>query len=529
MSNERSHTHKARAIARSSRIAAVLPDLANAGKNDGKKATVTTAGKAPVKTTKAKVNLGDVLSQASARAFRGGVAGFAAGVIQVGAFMWMRTAMNYQYANGGTMVSSIKALYKEGGVGRLYKGMSFAIVQAPLSRFGDTAANTGVLAVLEACAPNMPVSVATGFASAGGATWRIFLTPVDTFKTTLQVQGNAAFGLLKDKVKQGGVGVLYNGAAANFAANWVGNYPWFATFNYLQKTIPKQDTPMGNNVRNAVIGMCASVVSDTISNSLRVVKTVKQTSGDAKLGYRAAVKNVIAKDGMKGLFGRGLKTRIVTNVLQAMVFSVAWKGIEEELNKRAAAKDSKGKAAPAKAAPAKAAPAPAKAAAAPAKTAPAPAKAAPAPAKAAPAPAKAAPAKAAPAPAKAAPAPAKAAPAPAKAAPAPAKAAPAKAAPAPAKAAPAPAKAAPAPAKAAPAKAAPAPAKAAPAPAKAAPAKAAPAPAKAAPAKAAPAPAAPAKGKAAPAPAKAEPAKGKKASLTSALIALSGLPSLSIA
>ena len=288
---------------------------------------------------KKKVNFNDVMRKASARAFRGGVAGFAAGVIQVGTFMWMRTAMNYQYANGGTMLGSIKSLYKEGGVPRLYKGMSFAIVQAPLSRFGDTAANTGVIAALEAYYPQMPVSVMTGFASVGGATWRIFLTPVDTFKTTLQVQGNAAFNMLKDKVKAGGVGVLYNGAAANFAANWVGNYPWFATFNYLQKNIPQQDTALKQNCRNAAIGMCASIVSDCISNSLRVVKTVKQTSGDANLGYIDAIKGVLEKDGMKGLFGRGLSTRIATNVLQAMVFSVAWKGIEAELNKRAEAKN----------------------------------------------------------------------------------------------------------------------------------------------------------------------------------------------
>ena len=85
--------------------------------------------------------------------------------------------------------------------------------------------------------------------------------------------------------------------------------------------------------------MCASIVSDCISNSLRVVKTVKQTSGDANLGYIDAIKGVLEKDGMKGLFGRGLSTRIATNVLQAMVFSVAWKGIEAELNKRAEAKN----------------------------------------------------------------------------------------------------------------------------------------------------------------------------------------------
>ena len=97
------------------------------------------AAKTTKAATKPKVDFNEVMSKASARAFRGGVAGFAAGVIQVGTFMWMRTAMNYQYANGGTMMSSIKALYAEGGVARLYKGMSFAIIQAPMSRFGDNA------------------------------------------------------------------------------------------------------------------------------------------------------------------------------------------------------------------------------------------------------------------------------------------------------------------------------------------------------------------------------------------------------
>ena len=151
-------TTTTRARARTTRHGVMaLPELAVASKK--------TSGKTA---TKPKVNFNEVMAKASARAFRGGVAGFAAGVIQVGTFMWMRTAMNYQYANGGTMMSSIKALYAEGGIARLYKGMSFAIIQAPMSRFGDTAANTGVLALLDAYYPQMPVGVATGFASAGG-------------------------------------------------------------------------------------------------------------------------------------------------------------------------------------------------------------------------------------------------------------------------------------------------------------------------------------------------------------------------
>jgi len=32
---------------------------------------------------------------------------------------------------------------------------------------------------------------------------------------------------------------LYAGALANFGANWLGNYPWFATYNSLQASVPR--------------------------------------------------------------------------------------------------------------------------------------------------------------------------------------------------------------------------------------------------------------------------------------------------
>eukprot|EP00959_Pyramimonas_sp_CCMP1952_P155047 3244007-Pyramimonas_sp.AAC.1 len=47
-------------------------------------------------THKKPPSFGEIMKKASAKAFRGGVAGMAAGVVQVGAFMWMRTLMNYQ-------------------------------------------------------------------------------------------------------------------------------------------------------------------------------------------------------------------------------------------------------------------------------------------------------------------------------------------------------------------------------------------------------------------------------------------------
>lgn len=85
-------------------------------------------------TSDGKVDVGKVFQLAVKRAFRGGAAGFAAGVVQVCTFMWLRTSMNYQYANGGTLGGAIKTLYKEGGLSRFYRGVNFAIMQAPLSR-----------------------------------------------------------------------------------------------------------------------------------------------------------------------------------------------------------------------------------------------------------------------------------------------------------------------------------------------------------------------------------------------------------
>jgi len=40
------------------------------------------------------------------------------------------------------------------------------------------------------------------------------------------------------KIKTGGPTVLYHGALASATATAVGYYPWFYTFNTLQKLIP---------------------------------------------------------------------------------------------------------------------------------------------------------------------------------------------------------------------------------------------------------------------------------------------------
>lgn len=61
------------------------------------------------------------------------------------------------------------------------------------------------------------------------AAFRMILTPIDTFKTTMQAQGPRGTALLRKRVKENGVGSLWWGAFATAAATFVGHYPWFAT------------------------------------------------------------------------------------------------------------------------------------------------------------------------------------------------------------------------------------------------------------------------------------------------------------
>jgi hypothetical protein len=108
-------------------------------------------------------------------AARTGFAGFFAMVLQVTLLMWIRTCMNYQYKHGGSLTTAFKVLYAQGGIRRFYSGYSIAVFQAPLGRFFDTAANSGVLAlfVLYPAFDNVPTFVKTMAASATAASFKV--------------------------------------------------------------------------------------------------------------------------------------------------------------------------------------------------------------------------------------------------------------------------------------------------------------------------------------------------------------------
>ena len=307
--------------------------------------------------------------RAAVSAFRGGLSGSIAMVLQVFLLMWLHTAVNYQYKTGVGIREAFSTLYREGGIWRFYNGVWMALLIAPISRFGDTASNEGITDLFASFDRNIPVWVVTLVASFVAAVWRILITPIDTIKTTLQVADGAngsGWDQLLSKIHTYGIWVLWDGAFGNWLASIAGYYPWYAVNNWLELRIPAPTLPEHDVVvdveeesldeiiasdeqerqrkivtkryqrhkviRRAFIGLCASFVSTSISNGIRVVKTYGQTS-EVPLSYLDALKELFHDTGLAFLY-RGLELKLMTNCLQGVVFSILWKMLMDQMKEK---------------------------------------------------------------------------------------------------------------------------------------------------------------------------------------------------
>jgi hypothetical protein len=271
-------------------------------------------------------------------ALGGGVPGAAAMALQVLLLCWLRAITHYQYAKGGSMLHAARTLWAQGGVPRFYQGLLPALVQAPLCRFGDTAANAGALALL--ARTRAPLPLKTAAASAAASAWRAAITPLDTVKVVIEVEGlGPGAALLRRRVAAAGLRTLYAGAAGSAASAAAAHWPWFLTHNALQ---PRWCSPAPGRSRAAALwrqaaaGFAASLVSDVVANPLRVLKAAVQTA-EGELGYGGALAQVLAQGGVAALLTRGLGAKLCVNALQGVVFSVLWRACQDALAARRAA------------------------------------------------------------------------------------------------------------------------------------------------------------------------------------------------
>lgn len=84
--------------------------------------------------------------------------------------MPLDTTITLQYRHGQSTAAAARYLFRHGGYSRFYSGLSMALVQGPMSRFGDTAANAALLHWFDASerTQTLPTVVKTSTASVSG-------------------------------------------------------------------------------------------------------------------------------------------------------------------------------------------------------------------------------------------------------------------------------------------------------------------------------------------------------------------------
>lgn len=78
-----------------------------------------------------------------------------------------------------------------------------------MTRFFDTAANVGILALLESTpeAQTLPLPIKTAFGSISAGVLRIILMPIDASKTAMQVEGKDGLKNLWGLASKEGIGM----------------------------------------------------------------------------------------------------------------------------------------------------------------------------------------------------------------------------------------------------------------------------------------------------------------------------------
>jgi hypothetical protein len=271
--------------------------------------------------------------RAAVRGLGGGLPGAVAGIIQVLTLMWIRTVVNYQYRYAVSFRQAFAALKAEGGIARFYRGLGFALIQNPLAKFGATAANDSIDVLIEKY-PWVGQGRRAVLSSILVALWRLLLMPIDTCKTVLQVDSKEGFRELMRKVRSGKLYLLYEGAIASALSSSLSNWPWFYVYRKLTILCQNRNYLVDHKlIQNAIIGFLASVVSDTTTNVFRVIKTNKQSLARKRsVGYGEAIREILAIDGLVGLFGRGLMSKLLANAIQSVVFTVVWRWLAERWN-----------------------------------------------------------------------------------------------------------------------------------------------------------------------------------------------------
>lgn len=253
------------------------------------------------------------------------IAGSKAMLVNMSTLMWLNTIATNQHVTGNTSYATFNQLYKQGGMVRFYDGFGITLMHGCIARFGDVFSYSLIKKYTndEKCSFSSSFS-STVVSATMSSVIRGILTPLEKVKIMRQIDGYKATSSLIKQTTRNGLSSLWNGSITVVGSNFVGYVPWFYTYDLMHNVIPEASTHCTLSlIRDGCIGFSASVVSDVVSNGIRVIKTLKQMDSH-KRSYLTLIRNSMSDTNATMLPFRGLSTRIATNGLQSVVFTILW-------------------------------------------------------------------------------------------------------------------------------------------------------------------------------------------------------------
>jgi len=222
-----------------------------------------------------------------------------ASFLNISTCFWLNTIVQHQYKNGNGFMKTCKILYKENGIKRFYSGYTPTVIHGTASRFCDYLAHYMMEKPWGTTKLNLTSQVVLG--GLVSSMFQIMTMPLETCKVLNQLHGKQrALKILKLRLKKKPL-ILWKGCRENSLANFIEHVGWFQTYEYLDKNLPNEHTLL----RSWFLGLTSGATTDILSNHLKIVKTMKQSTN---LNYNQIVKQIIQKNGVHGLVSRGLGT-----------------------------------------------------------------------------------------------------------------------------------------------------------------------------------------------------------------------------
>ena len=232
-----------------------------------------------------------------------------ASAIQGPALFWIKPIIKSQYVYGGTLKESYLFLKKDGGFFRFYRGFLPAVLKSGIGRTSDITIYTHVTKKY-----NNNKYFSSLLSGSLSALVKIAILPLDTLSNVYQVHGKDGYKHVR--------GNLYRGALAYGAIHCISGSSWLLSYSHIKNWNLFEN----KNINYLFTGFTCSLITDTIINPLRVIKTHKQAFSTNQ-SYFQIIKKMIGGNSNSGFY-RGYRTRLTYNAINGSLFVLLWQNLE---------------------------------------------------------------------------------------------------------------------------------------------------------------------------------------------------------